>query len=295
MTGHLHPENSPLPFTTKVRHALREPRAFLVWSRAKLALKIQAWFGIRMGFNRLDFNASYHEHVAHLKLRSGDASTALKLAVGGQFQAFGQMQRDLLVSLGLGPASYVIDVGCGSGRLAGPLSSYLERGRYFGIDVIPELVAHASRVAARPDWRFETSTGLSIEKDGQADFVCFFSVLTHLLHEESFVYLREAARVLRPGGKVVLSFLEFAIPSHWEVFERNVAHVGTRVHLNQFVSRECLRAWADHLGLAIEAIFNGDTPHIPLASPVVLDDGTHVEGMGALGQSVCVLTKRAPL
>ncbi len=292
MTGET--ENERLPFATKVRHAVREPRAFLVWARAKTASKMQDWLGLPMAFNRLDFNASYREHVAHLKLRSKDVSTALKMAVGGQFEAFGQMQRDLLVSVGLTPESYVIDVGCGSGRLAAPLSSYLERGRYFGIDVVPELVAHAAAVAARPEWRFETANGLSInEKDGQADFVCFFSVLTHLLHEESFVYLREAARVLRPGGKIVLSFLDFAVPNHWQVFERNVAHVGTRIHLNQFISKDCLGAWASHLGLSIDATFNGDTPHIPLAAPVVLDDGTRVESTGSLGQSVCVLVKRA--
>jgi ubiquinone/menaquinone biosynthesis C-methylase UbiE len=60
------------------------------------------------------------------------------------------------------------------------------------------------------------------EKDGEADFVCFFSVLTHLLHEQGFVYLQEAKRVLKPGGKIVFSFLEFAVPDHWAVFEGTV-------------------------------------------------------------------------
>ena len=39
--------------------------------------------------------------------------------------------------------------------------------------------------------------------DGEADMVCFFSVLTHLLHEESYVYLQDARRVLKPTGKLV--------------------------------------------------------------------------------------------
>jgi ubiquinone/menaquinone biosynthesis C-methylase UbiE len=170
----------------------------------------------------------------------------------------------------------------------------MKNGRYLGIDVVDELIAHSASVAGRPDWRFERTNGLVInEQDGQADFVCFFSVMTHLLHEESFTYLREAKRVLRPGGKVVISFLEFQVQSHWAVFEHNLSKIGSRYHLNPFMSRDGIQAWARHLGLRVEAIFDGDTPHIPLPEPVVLDDGTVAEGKGNLGQSICILVKDA--
>jgi hypothetical protein len=39
-------------------------------------------------------------------------------------------------------------------------------------------------------------------------------------------------------------------------------------------------------------MFDGDRPHIPLPEPVVMDDGRRFEGMGALGQSVAVLSRR---
>jgi ubiquinone/menaquinone biosynthesis C-methylase UbiE len=52
-----------------------------------------------------------------------------------------------------------------------------------------------------------------------ADFVTFFSVLTHTTHEESFQYFQEAARCPKPSGRgVVISFLESRIPCHWETF-----------------------------------------------------------------------------
>ena len=143
---------------------------------------------------------------------------AAKLAVGGEFDATGRVLRATLIHHGLRPEHYVIDVGCGSGRLAKPLSEYLT-GKYIGIDVVPELLQYARNLVNRPEWRFELAQGLTIpEEDQKADFVCFFSVFTHLLHEESYVYLREAKRVLKPGGKIALSFLDFQLESHWKIF-----------------------------------------------------------------------------
>ena len=215
----------------------------------------------------------------------------MEIAVGGQFEAYGIIMRSILVQHGLQPDQYLIDVGCGSGRLAKPLSDYL-RGPYLGIDIVPDLVDYARQFVGRPDWRFEVAKGLEIpEKDTRADMVCFFSVLTHLLHEQSYAYLQEAKRVLKPGGLIVVSFLEFAIRSHWTVFEGMVADIGGKQQLNMFMSRDGLDAWAYNLQLEIVATYNGDTPHVPLPHPVTLENGAVISGLGNLGQSVCVLRK----
>lgn len=234
-------------------------------------------------------------YVTHLEKLIQDHTTkeeALHQAVGGEFMAIGKIERDLLIGLGLQPDQTVVDVGCGSGRLAFPLAHFLTQGRYFGFDVVPELVEHAQIITQRPDWTFQVTNGTQIPvPDEMADVVCFFSVFTHLLHEDTYRYLREAKRVLRPGGKVVFSFLEFAISPHWDIFHTMVENTQPNQVHNQFISRDGIVMWAQSLGLEVTTIHDGDKPHIALTERVQWDNGAVMEGQGHLGQSVAVLTK----
>lgn len=236
------------------------------------------------------FKDTYRKQTSEL-MRSLAKKEAMSQAVGGAFEAIGTLEFALLRQQGLRPDHTLVDVGCGSGRLAVQLGEYL-RGRYIGLDVVKELLDYAREICARPDWHFYEAPGLSIpEPDSSADMVCFFSVFTHLLHDESFKYLKEAARVLKPDGRIVFSFLEFRIPSHWAVFEQVLADERPDKILNQFMSRDAIESWAPRCGLEIVAIFDGDKPHIPLDAPVQWEDGRTQADFGNLGQSVCVLRK----
>lgn len=239
--------------------------------------------------NKLDPRESYALRVEQLK---GEMAydDAMRAAVGSDFDANGVIQRELLVQHGLRPQHSLIDVGCGSGRLAVALSPYLT-GRYLGIDIVPELAEYAAKLVNRPDWRFEPAAGLTIPAaDGEADMVCFFSVLTHLLHEQSYLYLAEAKRVLKPGGRIVFTFIEFATPHHWNLFEDSVRHVDdARRPLNVFISRDAIALWARYLGLDVELIRESIEPHIPIPHPIRYDDGRVDEDLVALGQSIAVL------
>ena len=166
-------------------------------------------------------------------------------AVGGYFDEFSQLMLKILIEAGLKPEHYLIDVGCGSGRLTKSVASYLT-DRYLGTDVVPALLANAQKYG-KPGWRFEEAAAIAIpEKDNVADVVCFFSVLTHLLHEDSFRYLRDAKRVLKPGGRIVFSFLEFRVYATRTVFRQMVERrdTGRERVVDQFVGRDAIEAWA---------------------------------------------------
>jgi SAM-dependent methyltransferase len=234
---------------------------------------------------------SYQEHVADLEGRL-KRDEALRVAIGGEFIAVGKLEYYLLRSLGLADGHLVVDVGCGSGRLSVQLAPF-PGIRYIGCDIVDRLVAYASELSQRPDWTFVCTKGEGIPcGDGAADFVCFFSVFTHLSHEETFRYFREAARVLRPGGRLVFSFIEFRIPIHWNIFIATVESPSDGVHLNQFVDRDGIAAWAAHSGFEIEQLCDGDKPHIPIPEEIRWDNGNRMGTLGNIGQSVAVLRKR---
>lgn len=236
------------------------------------------------------FIKSYRRQMSWLLERHSEEE-AMSRAVGCNFDGIGQLEYRLLRQYGLEPHHSVVDVGCGSGRLAAQLKGYLQSD-YLGIDIVPDLLKYAEALCKRPDWQFRKVDGLTIPAaDGSADFVVFFSVVTHLTQEHSYRYLAEARRVLKPHGKIIFSFLEFAVPAHWAVFDVTLNDPNPDKVLNEFIGRDAIAAWAEHLGLRVQAIHGGDEDFIALEQPVQMDDGSVLQGSASLGQSVCVLTK----
>jgi SAM-dependent methyltransferase len=262
------------------------------WARGRLAAAFRARpfaSSIIPNMAESDFLKSYPQHVARLKAEMSETA-ALEAAVGGDFVTVGKLEKALLVSLGLRDHHTVVDVGCGSGRLALQLSGMSGLG-YLGTDVVIDLLDHARALANRPDWRFLITDGTCIPIwDQSADFICFFSVFTHLTHEDSFRYLREASRVLKPGGLIVFSFLEFYIESHWTMFENSLNDARPGQHLNQFIDRHAIATWAKRLSLGLEFIADGDKPHFQIPEELSWHDGRKITGQGNLGQSVAVLS-----
>ncbi|WP_244296472.1 class I SAM-dependent methyltransferase [Stappia sp. TSB10GB4] len=222
------------------------------------------------------FQRDYERHVRKLK-DSHPLDEAMSLAVGGHYDIQGRIHLELLRSLGLKDGDSLIDLGCGSGRTARQLAangSY----RYLGIDVVKDLIDYA-RAHTPADYRFHISTDLTIPaQDASADIVYSFSLFTHLLHEESYLYMQEVQRVLRPGGTFLFSFLEFGSIGHFPVFAGSVEQQrnGTKPVLNMFIERNVIELWAEKLGFAVESYIDGNREIVP---------------QGRLGQTGAVLRR----
>ena len=218
-----------------------------------------------------------YEKLVDKLVKTYPIDEAMAYAVGGSYEIFGKIEAQVLRQAGLAKGMRVVDLGCGSGRLASVLHS-TEEISYVGIDIIKKLLDYAKTKA--PRYEFILHRDLSIpQPDASADIVSAFSLFTHLLHAETYIYLEESKRVLKPGGRIVFSFLEFSEPAHWTVFAHTYETVRNRTadHLNMFIERNAISTWAAHLGLEVERFIDGMTPVL---------DGVH-----ALGQSVVMLRK----
>jgi ubiquinone/menaquinone biosynthesis C-methylase UbiE len=194
----------------------------------------------------------YRRMVRLLLDRHGTAE-AMERAVGGDYENIGTRQAELLRVHGLRDDGYLVDVGCGSGRTAFALRS-VGQLRYHGTDVVPELLAYAEQKAARPDWKFTLVEGLTIpDVDGVADIVAMFSVLTHLTEPESRRYVADAARVLKPGGSLIASFLDPALEPHRRAsggwLEQIVNRVRGGAVKGVTLTREQIEQWARDFAL----------------------------------------------
>lgn len=136
--------------------------------------------------------------------------------------------------------------------------------------------------------------GLSVDAEPESfDFACMFSVATHLPFEAVSLLLEQCHAALRPGGSVVVSFLEFAVPRHIAVWDSSLATFeNARVH-NQFIHRDDLAFIGERVGFRVEGVYPGDTTMVPVQGTPAFDDGTILDGTGILGQSWIVFSKPA--
>ena len=228
---------------------------------------------------KFHFVEDYERLVSDL-IASHPLNDAMELAVGGRYELIGVIEKNILKHVGLRDGMAVFDLGCGSGRLAWALGQEFQI-EYCGADLVPALLDYA-RTKSPKNYRFLVNHSFKIPSDtGTVDIASAFSVFTHLLPQETYLYLEEMHRVLKSGGHLVCSFLEFSEPDHWPVFQSTVEgqRHQTNPHLNTFLERSALKLWAEKLGYE---------------TPAFIDSAAAPYGGHALGQSIAILRKPVP-
>ncbi|WP_368744595.1 class I SAM-dependent methyltransferase [Desertibaculum subflavum] len=146
----------------------------------------------------------------------------------------------------------VLDVGCGDGALAVDL---LRRGaEVTGIDVSSAMIEAAKRRAAglRGDIAFEIADARKLPfPDASFDVVTAITILCFI--EDAQPVFREIARVLRPGGRLVIG--ELGKWSSWAAARRIRAWLGSPLwRAARFRTPGELRALASMAGLQTEIV-----------------------------------------
>jgi SAM-dependent methyltransferase len=115
----------------------------------------------------------------------------------------------------------MLDVGCGTGFMAIAAEPFLgPNGRYVGIDVMKGDIDYCRKRYRSPGFEFihfdinnpEYAPTQQRQRtpwplDGGAfDLVTASSVWTHLNEDDALFYMAEVARVLKPGGKALITF-----------------------------------------------------------------------------------------
>ncbi len=149
------------------------------------------------------------------------------LSIGtGDFNEIGKKIFHHLVQLcQLKPHERVLDVGCGIGRAAVPLTQYLKQpGSYEGFDIVPENIHWCQeKITPKfPHFKFQVvdvfnsvynpkgrTTGENYQFPFQSssfDVIFLTSVFSHMLPEELENYLKEISRLLKPGGRCLITY-----------------------------------------------------------------------------------------
>jgi 2-polyprenyl-6-hydroxyphenyl methylase/3-demethylubiquinone-9 3-methyltransferase len=166
----------------------------------------------------------------------------------------GWVLADLAAQLGPGSLA-ILDVACGGGFLANPLAA--AGHAVTGIDLSPGSLEVARRHDGNRSVTYLTMDARSLAfPDGRFDAVCMMDFLEHL--EERDEVIREAARVLRPGGCFYFHTFN-RTPLAWLIGIKGVAwavrNTPRNMHvLRLFLKPRELRALCQKAGLAVEEI-----------------------------------------
>lgn len=206
-----------------------------------------------------------------------------------EFVAVGKATVGWLIEYeGLQPSHRFLDIGCGIGRMARPLMSHLDKGKYHGFDISAAKVAYCKRtiLPSRSDFVFHHADVFNTYynptgrlkgaeyrfpfDDGSFDFILLVSVFTHMLPVDLEHYLSEIARVLSPGGKCVSSYwltdTPKGAPFHRYSEVSEIYNPEEPEH-GVYYLESYIRDLHDHRGLRIQTLMPGSDRKKPHSNP----------------------------
>ncbi|HEV8609939.1 MAG TPA: class I SAM-dependent methyltransferase [Thermoanaerobaculia bacterium] len=192
------------------------------------------------------------EDLSHLydEMEAGYYDRAFHRGRGVQW--FWQLHRLRLVHESLPPgATRVIDVGCGPGTFLGNFLGPETSG--LGVDLARPQIEYAQRRYGRAGLEFRQGDVTRFEHEKPFDVAVSIEVIEHLPRERTGDFLATLARLVRPGGTVILVTPNYA--SAWPLTEWLISKMGPvdylAQHINPFTKRRLVQEVTD-AGLAVE-------------------------------------------
>lgn len=207
------------------------------------------------GSTSYDSVMAYDQLISRLlKHNPKDRDLAFALAVGSLtvdlFHEQGAGHVAVLKAHGLTDGMAVFDLGCGCGRTAQALQRSGWQGSYTGTDIITRFIDELK--AKCPGYTALVHRQPSIPvADASLDMLFHWSVFTHISPEECYLYMADSFRAMKPGARMVFSFMELSDPEHQATFFRRVKTLAKNQPdpvLDTFLHRDWINFWAHDIG-----------------------------------------------
>jgi SAM-dependent methyltransferase len=213
----------------RLRYATRHPGRVVPYARR---LARDTWLRARA-----------RDHVAYYRsVMRSDTARSPYAAVGTgsreRWEALGRLQFDYLAGHGLMPSHRFLEIGCGNLRAGRLVIDYLDVGRYYGVDISPDILFAAQDTLTEyklqdklPHLLPVRDLRLEFLPEGHFDVVHAHSVFSHSPIEVIDECLANIGRVLAPDGFFDFTFNKTDGDEHHVLREDFYYRTGTLVAL----------------------------------------------------------------
>jgi ubiquinone/menaquinone biosynthesis C-methylase UbiE len=199
-----------------------------------------------------------------------------------------QCVKNLVELVGVGVNEDVLEIGCGAGRIAAALVPLCRT--WTGADTSAKMLARAfERLRTIPNARLVQLRDVSLRQfeDSSFDVVYCTCVFGHLDEMDRWQYIREAFRVLRSGGRLLVDNIDVESDAGWQMFLQDVSryqHLERPPYMPRFSTATELTNYLSRAGFLGARTTRAESLVIATASKVA--SGTAIEGVEMIPAAV---------